>query len=281
MVHINSVPSFYNKLPRVTKPDSFYCSVTPGTENRLTPLSGTAFTLLCPVSKTRQSFPVRTQACQHVETVDLKSMMESLPSTASTKENLTASTIFCCPLCSQISTLYVDEVIDNILGTTKFNNCTAVIVHLKFEPFIFAEPEQDLEFTEHHYKAEKALDRIEETDESEKCKENCKEDCHSGHENEAVTESSRNGNVEGEELAPTGTPDEVTEHIVTETDDLATGDDVDPIQDLPEVYPGCIVGSSETDNTKSTGGTGNGHQEDVPAKVELDPKRKKDVCVVA
>jgi len=257
MVHIDMVYSFYKKLPRVTKHDSFYCSVTPGTENRLTPLTGTAFTLLCPVSKTRQSFPVRTQACQHVETVDLKSMMDSYEA-APSKESLTASTEFCCPLCFQTSTLYVDEVIDNILGTTKFNNCTAVIVHLKFEPFIFAEP--DLEVTQN----EKAEDNVEKTAEE------CKED-NSGYKTEAVTESSNDADVEGDELAPIVAPDEVTEHIATETKPVKTVDD--PIEDLPSVHPG----SSVTDDMKITG---NGQQEEV-AKVELDPKRKKDVCVVA
>merc|ERR1712243_361616 len=110
---------------------------------------------------------------------------------------------------------------------------------------------------------EKAEDNVEKTAEE------CKEDYNSGHKTDALAQSSNDADVEGDELAPIVAPDEVTEHIATETKPAKTVDD--PIEDLPSVHPG----SSVTDDGKTSGNV----QEEEVAKVELDPKRKKDVCV--
>lgn len=176
----------------------------------------------------------------------------------------------------------MDEVIENILRNTKFANCTAVCVQIKFEPFIFAEPEPDLGTTELEGRDENPGDQGKEPGESEKCAKDCAKDCDAGHGADVAVEP-KNPDVEGG--ASSAAPDEVTEHSREQRREPRIAmDDIVPIldEDLPVVNPGSIVGPGTTDSAgEDSGNTGGRQQEEVPEPVEVEPKRKKEGCVVA
>jgi len=126
---------YEEKLPRLTKPASFYhpdvattisspsCSVVSS--------SLPTVNLSCPVSLSRQSIPVRTEECAHLQTFDLHSAIFSLKSIDIIKsqvlyksfmpsplrnESLMYENIFCCPICQAKGPLYIDATITAALA---------------------------------------------------------------------------------------------------------------------------------------------------------------------
>jgi len=127
---------YEEKLPRLTKPASFYrpdvattisspsCSVVSS--------SLPTVNLSCPVSLSRQSIPVRTEECAHLQTFDLHSAIFSLksidiiksqvfyksciPSPLRNGNALMYENILCCPICQVKGPLYIDATITAALA---------------------------------------------------------------------------------------------------------------------------------------------------------------------
>jgi len=120
---------YLDELPRVIKPVSFYlmkgaevfspnASIQVVTQPRLPVVS-----LKCPLSHNRQVFPVRTVECQHVESFDLGSFIDTLPVTALFRMRILGGNLgyqphvapHTCPLCSVKAPLYIDAIILDLL----------------------------------------------------------------------------------------------------------------------------------------------------------------------
>jgi len=118
-------------LPRVAKPTSFYRpDVTTPTSSlncSVLAFSPPTLSLACPISFSRQTIPVRTEDCTHIQTFDLHSAIFSIATSDMLKKvnlwkAITASPSgkghvvpelwyenrFCCPVCRHVGPLYVD-----------------------------------------------------------------------------------------------------------------------------------------------------------------------------
>merc|ERR1719495_1560134 len=128
---------YEEKLPRLTKPASFYrpdvattisspsCSVVSS--------SLPTVSLSCPVSLSRQSIPVRTEECSHLQTFDLHSAIFSLkitdiiksksfmPSPLRNGNALMYENLFCCPICQVKGPLYIDATITAALACLPYS----------------------------------------------------------------------------------------------------------------------------------------------------------------
>jgi len=122
---------YEEKLPRLTKPASFY---RPDVATTISSPSCSVVTsslptvsLSCPVSLSRQSIPVRTEECAHLQTFDLHSAIFSLKITDIIKSKsffpsrrngnaLMYENIFCCPICQVKGPLYIDATITAALA---------------------------------------------------------------------------------------------------------------------------------------------------------------------
>jgi len=122
---------YEEKLPRLTKPASFYRPDVATTISSpscfVVSSSLPTVSLSCPVSLSRQSIPVRTEECAHPQTFDLHSAIFSLKITdiiksksfLSSRRNgnaLMFENIFCCPICQVKGPLYVDATITAALA---------------------------------------------------------------------------------------------------------------------------------------------------------------------
>jgi len=122
---------YEEKLPRLTKPASFYRpDVAPTISSPSCSVVSSSLptvSLSCPVSLSRQSIPVRTEECAHPQTFDLHSAIFSLKITDIIKSKsflpsrrngnaLTYENIFCCPICQVKGPLYVDATITAALA---------------------------------------------------------------------------------------------------------------------------------------------------------------------
>ena len=139
---------FTSTLPRVTMTPAFYCPSLlqpPSLDTSVLPLPSpsTTLSLLCPISLARQQVPVRTRACSHLQTFDMRSAVQSLSfhtflrmknfsrvslgrvETAATIPDITAE--FSCPVCRASGPLYVDRLLEAALATLGINVTEAVI----------------------------------------------------------------------------------------------------------------------------------------------------------
>jgi len=122
---------YEEKLPRLTKPASFYRPDVATTNSSpscfVVSSSLPTVSLSCPVSLSRQSIPVRTEECAHIQTFDLHSAIFSLKITDIIKSKsflsslrngnaLMFENIFCCPICQVKGPLYVDATITAALA---------------------------------------------------------------------------------------------------------------------------------------------------------------------
>jgi len=132
-------------LPIVKKPKEFYCPDTFTTSNlddSILPLPSTlTISLLCPISLDRQTVPVRTECCQHVQTFDLESTINSMSLRDFLKKGLAkvhinksrpavidgVDAVFCCPICRQSAALYVDEVLFMALDSLPVHVCSVTV----------------------------------------------------------------------------------------------------------------------------------------------------------
>ena len=132
-------------LPRITKSTSFYRpDLAPPSPSgpdtsvlALSPSAPPALSLTCPVSLARQQVPVRTQACEHVQTFGLRSILfsmkfidllshKSFTKVALGPSNSPATPFsldehFCCPLCRKSGPLYVDRPLAEALAALPAN----------------------------------------------------------------------------------------------------------------------------------------------------------------
>ena len=120
-------------LPRVKKPLSFYCPHlslnSPNADNSIQELSSsqTVISIICPISLSIQSIPVRTLSYTHLQTCDLKSIIFSLTWSDMIKKKLllthvkktppSINCVFQCPICLQSNALYVDQLLESALPT--------------------------------------------------------------------------------------------------------------------------------------------------------------------
>jgi len=115
-------------LPRIKKPGSFYCphmkvSSSEDLDNSVTllPSDPPVISLQCPISMKRQTIPVRTISCTHVQTFDLSSAILSLNTQDFRKTILVqarrADAEFSCPICCKSAPLYVDLPLSKALPT--------------------------------------------------------------------------------------------------------------------------------------------------------------------
>jgi hypothetical protein len=131
---------YARKQPRLTKATSFYrpdLAPPSGLDTSvpaLSPAAPPALSLACPVSLARQQVPVRTQACDHVQTFGLRGILFSMkfidllshksftkvapePSNSpATTFSLLPSSSVCCPLCRKSGPLYVDRPLADALA---------------------------------------------------------------------------------------------------------------------------------------------------------------------
>lgn len=125
-------------LPRITKATSFYRpdlappSGPDASVLALSPAAPPALSLACPVSLARQQVPVRTMACDHVQTFGLRGILfsmkfidllshKSFTKVALGPSNSPATPFsldenFCCPLCRKSGPLYVDRPLADALA---------------------------------------------------------------------------------------------------------------------------------------------------------------------
>jgi len=118
-------------LPRVAKSTSFYRpdATTPTSSLNCSVLafSPPTLSLACPISFSRQSIPVRTEDCTHIQTFDLHSAILSISTSDMLKNvnlwkavnaspsrkgyvghELWYENKFCCPVCRRAGPLYID-----------------------------------------------------------------------------------------------------------------------------------------------------------------------------
>ena len=124
-------------LPRVTMTPAFYCPsllqpLSLDTSVLPLPSPSPTISLLCPISMARQEVPVRTKACSHLQTFDLRSAVQALPVHAFLRMKnflriafVTAE--FTCPVCKASGSLYVDRLLKEALDNLS-NNVTEVVV---------------------------------------------------------------------------------------------------------------------------------------------------------
>ena len=118
---------YYEDLPRVKKLSGFYSRAAVQSPNSSVLLdqdqtsSSPILTLLCPITRTRQTVPVRTMACQHVETFDLYNFLDSFSFNTLLKTLLPGlppiphAIPHSCPICSCKGPLYIDTFISSAL----------------------------------------------------------------------------------------------------------------------------------------------------------------------
>lgn len=119
---------FSAKLPRITNEASFYFRpeqaqkvLTSG--NITNDRTKKSYSLLCPLSLKLQEIPVRTNCCQHVDTVDLLGLLRSWPksdlisSYAKFKLSSKIDTLQNCPICKVRGSLYVDGNVENFINS--------------------------------------------------------------------------------------------------------------------------------------------------------------------
>jgi len=119
---------YFNELPRIIKPSSFYRMKgaevsSPNTSVQVVVQPCPVFSLNCPISRRRQVFPVRTIECQHVESFDLGSMIDTLPVSALLRMKILGGKVgyqphiapHTCPVCSVKAPLYIDALILDLL----------------------------------------------------------------------------------------------------------------------------------------------------------------------
>ena len=143
-----AISLFTSALPRVTMTPAFYSPSLlqpPSLDTSVLPLPSPSPTLslLCPISLARQEVPVRTRACSHIQTFDLRSAVQALSvhaflsmknftrialgrvETAASTPDVTAE--FSCPVCRASGSLYVDRLLEEALDNLG-NNVTEVVV---------------------------------------------------------------------------------------------------------------------------------------------------------
>merc|ERR1719508_620077 len=122
------ISGYSAKLPRKAKEVCFYFKTNDqdldSTVQILDDVSQESYSLTCPISQSRQSVPVRTNSCRHVQTFDLVSSIKALQ---------TFELVNCysrlilksevdlpqkCPICTVKDTLYVDGIVETNI---KFN----------------------------------------------------------------------------------------------------------------------------------------------------------------
>ena len=132
----NVVNTYQADLPTIRKPTAFYC---PNTDKPRSPFDpdlsvfhlpssqSTKISLSCPLSLTRQTTPVRTTACTHVETFDLGNIIGTIPyfdllikfsnfrpsgtlGLPKPDRHLAVDAKFRCPTCRRSAALQIDEV---------------------------------------------------------------------------------------------------------------------------------------------------------------------------
>jgi len=115
-------------LPRIKKPGSFYCPPLKASSSEdldssvtLLPSDPPVICLQCPISMKRQTIPVRTLSCTHVQTFDLSSAILSLNTqdfrTTVLVKARRADAEFSCPICCKSAPLYVDVPLSKALPT--------------------------------------------------------------------------------------------------------------------------------------------------------------------
>merc|ERR1719228_984457 len=120
---------YLEDIPKSKKSSSFYYR----NENNLyssvllvQPDNAPTLTLMCPIARTRQVVPVRTQMCEHVETFDLFNLLESLSVNdiiiirrflMPGKRNSPSTVSHTCPMCRVKAPLYIDTIISSALAS--------------------------------------------------------------------------------------------------------------------------------------------------------------------
>ena len=127
--------NYYQDLLRVKKAPSFYSRSAVQSPNSSVFLDQeeAALTLRCPITRTRQTVPIRTLQCKHVETFDLFNLIDSLPSNLllQTLVSLRPSSLLSfphsCPICPCKGPLYIDTFISSALALFAQDVCTVNI----------------------------------------------------------------------------------------------------------------------------------------------------------
>eukprot|EP00092_Neocalanus_flemingeri_P037890 GFUD01041245.1.p1 GENE.GFUD01041245.1~~GFUD01041245.1.p1 ORF type:complete len:226 (-),score=36.85 GFUD01041245.1:87-764(-) len=106
---------FFRDLPRVKKLPSFYSRTAVQSPNTSVIVDQSScspsLTLKCPITRTRQTVPVRTTLCKHVETFDLYNFLDSFSFNDVMLKGLKKS----CPICSCKGPLYIDTLVSSAL----------------------------------------------------------------------------------------------------------------------------------------------------------------------
>ena len=116
-------------LPRVAKPSTFYQRHKSQAQSpnisiqMLAPPKPPTLSLKCPVSLKRQTFPVRTVNCKHLETFDLGTFIDTISFSDILLRGVTrawkpvhpCTVIHTCPICSTKAPLYIDSIILGVL----------------------------------------------------------------------------------------------------------------------------------------------------------------------
>eukprot|EP00092_Neocalanus_flemingeri_P023489 GFUD01025473.1.p1 GENE.GFUD01025473.1~~GFUD01025473.1.p1 ORF type:complete len:252 (+),score=43.39 GFUD01025473.1:62-817(+) len=117
---------FFRDLPRVKKLPSFYSRTAVQSPNTSVIVDQSScspsLTLKCPITRTRQTVPIRTTLCKHVETFDLYNFLDTLSFNDVLLKGLKKSlfpisqlmpieSLYSCPICSYKGALYIDSLV--------------------------------------------------------------------------------------------------------------------------------------------------------------------------
>eukprot|EP00092_Neocalanus_flemingeri_P037889 GFUD01041244.1.p1 GENE.GFUD01041244.1~~GFUD01041244.1.p1 ORF type:complete len:254 (-),score=33.03 GFUD01041244.1:42-749(-) len=106
---------YFRDLLRVKKSPSFYSRTAVQSPNTSVIVDQSScspsLTLKCPITRTRQTVPVRTTLCKHVETFDLYNFLDTFSFNDVLLKGLKKS----CPICSCKGPLYIDTLVSSAL----------------------------------------------------------------------------------------------------------------------------------------------------------------------
>eukprot|EP00092_Neocalanus_flemingeri_P003818 GFUD01004112.1.p1 GENE.GFUD01004112.1~~GFUD01004112.1.p1 ORF type:complete len:248 (+),score=34.26 GFUD01004112.1:55-744(+) len=121
---------YFRDLLRVKKSPSFYSRTAVQSPNTSVIVDQSScspsLTLKCPITRTRQTVPVRTTLCKHVETFDLYNFLDTLSFNDVMLKGLKKSlfpisqhhahrSLYSCPICSCKGPLYIDTLVSSAL----------------------------------------------------------------------------------------------------------------------------------------------------------------------